>query len=217
MSIPTLPSYPMPASAVDNRVDWQVDATRAVLLIHDMQHFFLNKYDVKAEPIPTLIAHIQAIKKVCVDNEIPVIYTAQPTEQAPQDRALLTDFWGPGLSDPAYLEQQAVIPELALSGNDIAQTKWRYSAFFRSSLKEQMRAWGRDQLIITGIYAHIGCMTTALDAFMNDIQAFLVQDAVADFSPEDHAMAVRYVSQRCGVSLNRLELQHQIQSTGAEK
>ena len=77
-----------------------------------------------------------------------------------------------------------------------------------------MKAWGRDQLIVTGIYAHIGCMTTALVAFMNDIQAFLVRDAVADFSAEDHAMAVRYVSQRCGVSLNRNELEAQLSNSG---
>lgn len=215
MSIPTLPSYPMPTADVANRVNWTVDPSRAVLLIHDMQHFFLNKYDVNAEPIPTLVANIQQIKAACVKAGIPVIYTAQPSEQSPEARGLLTDFWGPGLSDPNYVAEQAVIPELALSDNDIIQTKWRYSAFFRSPMQEQMQSWGRDQLIITGIYGHIGCMTTALVAFMNDIQAFLVQDAIADFSAEEHAMAVRYVSQRCGVALNSRDLHAQLNAVEA--
>jgi len=201
MTIHALPSYPMPTQPVDNRVDWRPDAARAVLLIHDMQRYFLNKYDTTQAPIPELIRNIARLRALCVRQGIPVIYTAQPTDQPSHDRALLNDFWGPGLTAPEFHDQQPVTPELTPEPGDVVLTKWRYSAFQRSDLRERMTRMGRDQLIITGIYAHIGCMATALEAFMQDIQAFLAIDGCADFSAQEHQQAVRHVSERCGVSL----------------
>ncbi|QHE87700.1 isochorismatase family protein [Hydrogenophaga sp. BPS33] len=201
MSIPAITPYPMPTETASNRVAWRPDARRAALLVHDMQAYFLNKFDRAQSPAPELVANAFALREACSAAGVPVFYTAQPVEQPAHDRALLNDFWGPGLTDARFHAEQPIIDELAPRANDVVLTKWRYSAFQRSDLAEQLRALGRDQLIVCGIYAHIGCMATALEAFMRDIQAFLVIDAVADFSLAEHRMAVDYVSRRCGASL----------------
>lgn len=207
MSIPVITPYPMPSQPVTNRVDWQPDAGRAALLIHDMQAYFLNKFDTTQAPIPALLANARALRDLCDAAGVPVFYTAQPAEQPAGDRALLNDFWGPGLTQPQFHAEQPIVELLAPRATDTVLTKWRYSAFQRSDLAEQLHARGRDQLIVCGIYAHIGCMATALEAFMRDVQPFFVIDAVADFSEAEHRMAVDYVARRCGVSLTLAQVQ----------
>lgn len=210
MAIPSISGYPLSKAIPENRVNWSVDPQRAVLLIHDMQQYFLNFYDLESELIQTLTRNIQTIKQTCIDAGIPVVYTAQPGDQKQEDRALLTDFWGPGLKADDSITR--IFPALAPTEQDIVYTKWRYSAFQRTPLKAMMDETGRDQLIIVGIYAHIGCLQTAAEAFMTDIQAFMVSDAVADFSESDHEMALNYVAGRCGYVLDKQQLLSQVES-----
>lgn len=199
MAIPKIASYPMPAEALDNRVNWQPDARRAVLLVHDMQDYFLDFYDRSSAPIPALIANTRRLIDKAHALGIPVVYTAQLPEQTPAERGLLQDMWGPGLT--AQPLRKSIATELAPQPQDIVLDKWRYSAFQKSNLLHNMRHQARDQLIICGVYAHIGCMMTAGEAFMNDIQPFFVADALADFSAQEHDMALRYVAQRCGQTI----------------
>ncbi|AUH52051.1 isochorismatase [Chromobacterium sp. ATCC 53434] len=207
MSIPKLNAYPLPQAAdfPANKTAWRVEPARAALLIHDMQRYFLAFYGEDSPLMQQLTARVAALRDWADRHGVPVIYTAQPTEQKAEDRALLNDMWGPGLTtaDPAL---QAVTPALAPRERDTVLVKWRYSAFQRSDLQERMKAWGRDQLVICGVYAHIGCMMTACDAFMRDIQAFMVGDAVADFSEDEHKMALRYVATRCGAVIAAADL-----------
>lgn len=194
MAIPRIGTYPLPTQKPDNRTEWQINPEKAVLLVHDMQSYFVNFYDVTAAPMQALITHIAELIAAAKAAGIPVVYTAQPANQDPKDRALLTDFWGTGLTE----QHTAILPALAPKSGDKVYTKWRYSAFKRSSLLEDMQAQGRDQLVICGIYAHIGILSTALDAFMYDVKAFVVADAVADFSEAEHNQAMQYIATRCG-------------------
>ncbi|MEN3070327.1 isochorismatase family protein [Uliginosibacterium sediminicola] len=199
MAIPRIASYPMPAAASfpANRVDWRVDPQRAALLIHDMQQYFIDFYDASAAPIPQLIANALRLRDACDAADIPVFYTAQPPVQPAEDRALLNEFWGPGL--PAKPEGAPIIAPLAPRATHTVLDKWRYSAFVRSDLLERLQAQGRNQLIVCGVYAHIGCQVTCVDAFMRDIQPVMVGDALADFSADWHMKALEYVAQRAGV------------------
>src|SRR5207247_1829382 len=90
-----------------------------------------------------------------------------------------------------------IVDSLAPTSSDTVLTKWRYSAFHETELADLFARSGRDQLIVCGVYAHVGCLVTACDAFSRDIQPFLVADAVADFTPTDHRLALDYAARRC--------------------
>lgn len=200
MAMTKIPPYALPDSSElpENRVDWRVDPDRAVLLVHDMQHYFVGAYEAGAAPLDVVVPRIEALCSTCRAEGVPVVFSAQPPDQDPEDRGLLTDFWGAGLG--AGATDHEIVDALRPEDRDLVLTKWRYSAFQRTDLRERMRAQGRDQLIITGIYAHIGCLMTACEAFMQDVQAFFVADATADFSLEDHRMAIRWAADRCAVT-----------------
>ncbi|WP_312456582.1 isochorismatase [Pseudescherichia sp.] len=198
MAIPKLTGYALPAATEipQNKVSWAFEPERAALLIHDMQDYFINFWGEDCPMMAQVVANIAALRAFCKQHNIPVYYTAQPKEQSDEDRALLNDMWGPGLTRKP--EEQQVVAALAPDEDDTVLVKWRYSAFHRSPLEQMLKESGRNQLLITGVYAHIGCMTTATDAFMRDIKPFMVADALADFSRDEHLMALNYVAGRSG-------------------
>jgi len=196
--IPAVRSYRLPTEneLPKNVADWTVRADRVILLVHDMQRYFLRPLAAASDPYRDLIANARVLRERCADLDVPVAYTAQPG-MTDADRGLLKDFWGPGMR--VDLEDRQIADDLAPQPSDWTYTKWRYSAFFRSRLLEDMRSHGRDQILLCGVYAHVGVLMTAVEAFSNDIECFLAADAVADFDAGAHAMALDYAAGRCAV------------------
>lgn len=197
--IPSIAPYLLPAAGdlPVNTAGWKPDPERALLLVHDMQHYFLR-------PLPeqlreAVIANAAGLLRRGRERGVPVAYTAQPGSMTDQERGLLRDFWGPGMA--AVPQEREVVGPLAPGPADWLLTKWRYSAFQRSDLLERMRAAGRDQLVVCGVYAHVGVIATAVEAFSHDIETFVVADAVADFSERHHRSTLRYAAERCAVVL----------------
>lgn len=196
MTLPRIQPYDLPARAdlPLSRIDWAIAPERAALLIHDMQNHFVRAF-VGDRPFASVVRNIATLAAASRAAGVPVFYSAQSGNQDPRDRGLQRIVWGPGMGDEP--ESRAIVDALQPKSGDVVLTKWRYSAFQRTPFAEMLRARGRDQLIVTGIYAHIGCLLTAADAFMRDIEPFFVADAVADFSRADHDRAAAYVAETC--------------------
>lgn len=196
MALPSIAPYSPPAALPAARADWHPETDRLALLVHDMQRYFCAPFPADAQPIAGVIANIAQLIATARASGIPVFYTAQKGNQFRPDRGLQADLWGPGMK--AIPEHEEILSALAPEQGDHVLLKHRYSAFQRSNLETLMRARGRDQLMITGIYAHIGCLCTAAEAFQRDIQPFAISDAQADFDLARHDMAMRWVASCCG-------------------
>lgn len=206
MAIPVITSYPMPtvADLPAHRMQWRIDPSRAVLLMHDMQRYFLDFFPAGRSPVTDLLQNTGRIRKAAARAGLPVVYTAQPGAMTRDERGLLYDLWGPGMgSDPAA---RAIAAEVEPDSQDVVLTKWRYSAFVRSRLAALLTEWNRSQLIICGVYAHVGCLMTANDAFALDVQPFLVADAIADFTADYHRLALEWAAQRCAATVTTGEV-----------
>ncbi|GAB3113187.1 isochorismatase family protein [Streptomyces calidiresistens] len=206
MAIPMIDAYPMPREdeLPRNAAPWTIDPDRAVLLVHDLQHYFLNPFGygqpaTGRQPLTDLMNNTRALRDRFAAIGAPVVYTAQPGGMSDRERGLLKDIWGAGMS--ADEEQRAIPDRIAPAPGDTVLTKWRPSAFCRTGLLELMRERGRDQLVICGVYAHVGILMTAHEGFSHDIETFVVSDAIADFSALHHRKTLEYVAGRCSVTL----------------
>lgn len=187
MPLPARIDYALPPAAYavpSGRCLRALDPARAVLLVHDLQQYFTRVYAPHCAAYRTALAATARLQSAARAAGVPVVFTAQPGDQEPRSRGLMTPVWGPGITSAA--EDLAIVADVAPLPGEPVLVKHRYSAFVRSDLEDMLRGWGRDQLVITGIYGHIGVLATATDAFMRDVEPFVVADAVADFSAADH-------------------------------
>lgn len=191
-TMPTRAELPVP------QPPWQIDRAKAVLLVHDMQRYFLDFFPPGTSPVTELTQNAVMLREAAVAVGVPVVYTAQPGAMTRSERGLLHDIWGAGMSgDP---QVRAIVADVAPGERDVVLTKWRYSAFVGSRLEELLEEWQRSQLVVCGVYAHIGCLMTAMDAFSRDVEAFLVADAIADFTAEDHRLTLAWATAQCAAT-----------------
>lgn len=196
---PKVPPYPLPGDSMldANKADWRVTPRSAALLVHDMQKFWVDRF----EDPSIVVQQIARLITACRQHDVPVVYTVGEKVRNRAERGLSLDLWGPGISSVGGVTDQdaAVLEELAPQQQDYVVQKAKYSAFYDTDLEKILRTTGRSRLIMTGIFAHHGCLATALDAFMRNIEVFFVIDATADYSRDDHDMALRYVAETSGV------------------
>jgi nicotinamidase-related amidase len=143
----------------------RLDPERALLLVVDVQERFRPHID-GWDP---LVRRLEVLIRGCVALDLPII----ATEQYPK-----------GLGP--------TIPELqdALEGSDIF-TKRAFSALGSGEVIAALEQYGRDQVIVAGIEAHVCVQQTVADLLDGHRQAHVALDAISSRTAGDREIGVR--------------------------
>ncbi|ADG97033.1 Isochorismatase [Segniliparus rotundus DSM 44985] len=188
-------SYPLDGLSIPKSLaPWGLDRSRAVLLVHDMQHYFVKPYRLGSDPMKTVLANAKSLLDTARASGIPVLYSGQPGGMTPEQRGLFLDLYGTGMPDDDA--ERAIVPPLERTSADVFITKSKISAFFHTDLLDTLRSLGRDQLVIVGVYTFSGVAATSMDALQNDIETFIAADATADYTLDEHRQALAWCAAR---------------------
>jgi nicotinamidase-related amidase len=177
-----------------------IDARKTALLLVDLQNDFLHADGAYARgglsnpdiaALPTRLAPLAQAMRAQGAMVIATLFTLAPgrggepiiSPHLKQLRPFLRrgDFapgsWG-----------QAVVDEL--HPVDASVEKVAYSAFYMTRLEWLLRKCGIERLIAGGIVTNGGVASTVRDAHVRDIEATVLSDGCAAFSPQVHAAAL---------------------------
>ena len=94
-----------------------------------------------------------------------------------------------------------IIPELTPEPGDYRVEKVSYNCFVKTDLEDILRREQVSLVEVVGVCTSICVLETARGLFERDIPCRVYQDGVADFDPEAHAFALKYMKRILGVEV----------------
>lgn len=193
-----------------NQHKMELNAERAVLLVIDMQDFFLD------ESSPTftcgglaILPKLRGLISVFRENERPVIYTRHVHNPQLNDAGIM-GWWWEGMCLEGSPESE-VHKSIAPLPEDKVIFKHRYSAFYNTDLETVLRCLKIEDLVICGIMSNLCCESTARDAYFRDYRVFFPADGTGSVTEEMHlatllnlAFGFAYVTE-CGELMRYLK------------
>ncbi|MGW1957761.1 isochorismatase family protein [Streptomyces sp. NPDC001920] len=182
---------PTPVMLPDDTTGWALDPARTALVVLNLQRRFVRTLEEQGGPVLQLLSNSGRLVSAARAANVPVIHSVPAGERgaAPHVRRSDTPDDGEGEVFAAPVEPRI--------GDTVITTR-KHSAFARTRLDGRLRELKRDQVVIAGLFARVGVLMTAADAWVQDLEPFVVADAVADLSAGGHEFALEWVADTCG-------------------
>lgn len=168
-----------------NQHDMQLNVAASVLLVVDMQQFFLNE----ASPTYTCggAAILPGVKRLIGafrQMDRPVIFTQHVHHPNNIDSGIM-GWWWEGMCLEGSPESE-IHTELAPLPGEKVIYKHRYSAFYNTDLETVLRCLKVEDIVIAGIMTNMCCESTTRDAHYRDYRVFFPADGTGSINEEMH-------------------------------
>ena len=94
-----------------------------------------------------------------------------------------------------------IIPELQMRPGDYRVEKTSYSCFLNTEMDSILKREQVERVEIVGVCTSICVMETVKELFDRGIPRLVYREGVADFDPEGHAFALRYMQRVLGAEV----------------
>jgi nicotinamidase-related amidase len=172
-----------------NQHEMRLNAAASVLLVIDMQRFFLDPSSSMfmsggAAILPTVKRLVDAFRRA----GRPVIFTRHVHHPSDLDSGIMGWWWAGKCLEGS--PESEVHPELAPRPDEKVVFKHRYSAFYNTDLETVLRCLRVEDVVISGVMTNLCCESTARDAYFRDYRVFFPADGTGSVSEEMHVASL---------------------------
>ncbi|MFO8050234.1 MAG: isochorismatase family cysteine hydrolase [Thermoplasmatota archaeon] len=175
-------------SIIDRKRKWKSAPKKTLLLVLDMQRFFLEPESHAY--VPSGRAMIPRLREFIGGFHGPVIFTKHVKGSSGN---LMREWW----RDIPEGELSEIVPELAPLAETIIE-KEHYSAFHGTELDSMLSSQGIDSVLISGVLTDLCCESTARGAFMRGYRTYFIADLTATATEERHISTLKVISNAFG-------------------
>lgn len=163
----------------------QIQRNESVLMIVDMQHFFLEpESPTFTIGGPTILPNAQRLLSAFRQANRPVIFTRHVHHPADLDAGIM-GWWWEGRCIEGSPESE-IVPELMPLPSEKVVLKHRYSAFYNTDLETVLRCLKVQDIVISGVMTNMCVESTARDAYFRDYRVWIPADGTGSINEEMH-------------------------------
>jgi ureidoacrylate peracid hydrolase len=196
-------------------------SNNSALIIVDMQNGFchedgfMNKIGLDWTTSRDAVEPVDRLAKAARAAGMPVFYTRYSLNADYSDAGLLPEVYPQIVEVGGMIRDTwdgAIVDELAPQPGDRVIDKTRYSAFYDTTLEEQLRELGIDTVIVCGVTTNVCVESTVRDAFFRDFRIVVPSDATAAVSPDLHEGSLNDFRYAFGPVVTTAELEEAIRA-----
>jgi len=168
-----------------NTHEMEIEPDKCVLMIVDMQHFFLEpKSPTYTIGGPAILPNAMRLLKAFRQANRPVIFTRHVHQPADLDAGIM-GWWWEGKCIEGSPESE-IVPDLKPLADEKVVMKHRYSAFYNTDLETVLRCLKIQDIVISGVMTNMCVESTARDAYFRDYRVWIPADGTGSINEEMH-------------------------------